>query len=412
MSEKGTIWEGLMQERYGELNTRLWLHDDYGYNPKDSNWWRDIMLIGANPMGLMEKIIVKLGDGGKTLFWKSRWLGNRALADQFPGLYAEISNKFDTVSSMGNWNNNVWSWNIIQSEEVLGLEATGEYSDLVQVLLGIQPRQNIIDLVVWPFENSRVFTVKSCYRLLMQVQGEADLEDSQKCALKIIWGSRCPSKIKIFGWRLILDRLPTRKQLMRRRIITQPQEVTCAFCGQGEEEIAHIMLYCPKLKLLWLKIQGWLDIQIPYVENCSSHLIKSVEELGRSMSNKRAGVVWLTACWCIWNHKNNIVFNSAELDIDEIFLKTLWFSWWWLAIGAKDRILFGVHLAMVDCMIKTEISCNFFIWDYELDEIEWKCGIKTIDSSLVVDCNKGEDMIGYMKDFGKEFIKEFGKEYA
>ncbi|XP_058753108.1 uncharacterized protein LOC131626295 [Vicia villosa] len=61
---------------------------------------------------------------------------------------------------------------------------------------------------------------------------------------------------------------------------------------------------------------------------------------------------------------------------------------------------------------KIEISCNLFIWDYELDEIEWKCGIKTIDNSLVVDCNKGEDMIGYMKDFGKEFRKEFGKEYA
>ncbi|CAK8568248.1 unnamed protein product [Lathyrus sativus] len=61
---------------------------------------------------------------------------------------------------------------------------------------------------------------------------------------------------------------------------------------------------------------------------------------------------------------------------------------------------------------KTRISCDLFIWDDELDEIEWKSGIKIVDNNLASDCNKGEDMIGSLREFGKEFAKDFGKEYA
>lgn len=39
-------------------------------------------------------------------------------------------------------------------------------------------------------------------------------------------------------------------------------------------------------------------------------------------------------------------------------------------------------------------------------------GIKTVDNILTGDCNKGEDMIGYLREFGKEFTKEFGKEFV
>lgn len=163
--------------------------------------------------------------------------------------------------------------------------------------------------------------MKSCYSLFKQVQGEVDMEDRQICALKIIWGSQCPSKIKIFGWQLVLNRLPSRKQLLRRRIITQPQEVKCVFCGQLDEDIIHLILHFTKLKWLWLETQGWLDIKVPHVANCRSYLIKNVEELGLSMPNKRFGAMWLTSCWCIWSHRNNILFNSSEFDIDEIFFK-------------------------------------------------------------------------------------------
>ncbi|CAI8598593.1 unnamed protein product [Vicia faba] len=265
LREKGTIWEGLMQERDEDLNKRLWLHDEVGYKPKDSNWWRDIMLLCDNPLGILKKISVKLGDGRKVPFWKSSWLGNGFLAEQFSALYHEISNKLDIVSSMGNWNNDMWSWNIIQREKCW----------------------------VWRRRESVVSSKRYCLE-----QGEADIEDRQKRALKIIRGSRRPSKIKIFGWRLVSDRLPTRKQLLQRGIITQSQDATCIFCNQIDEDIVHLMLHCSKLKLLWQKIQG-LDIQIPNVDNCSSHLIKSVEELGRKMSNNRSRVVWLIACWCI-----------------------------------------------------------------------------------------------------------------
>lgn len=62
--------------------------------------------------------------------------------------------------------------------------------------------------------------------------------------------------------------------------------------------------------------------------------------------------------------------------------------------------------------MQTGIICDLFIWDDELDEIEWKSGTKTVDNNLAGDCNKGEYMIGYLREFDKEFTKEFGKEYS
>lgn len=62
--------------------------------------------------------------------------------------------------------------------------------------------------------------------------------------------------------------------------------------------------------------------------------------------------------------------------------------------------------------MQAEISYDFFIWDDELDKIEGKSRIKAVENSLAGDCNKGEDMIGYLREFGKESTKEFEKEYA
>lgn len=132
------------------------------------------------------------------------------------------------------------------------------------------------------------------------------MEAGRKERMITIWGAYVHSKLKIFGWRLLQDKLSSRKQLLRRRIITQDQEVICVICNLQVEDINHLMLHCTKLNRLWSKVFLWLDLHSFTVDDCCSHLLKYVDLLKGKMSSNKVGVIWLTICWCIWKQKNDI----------------------------------------------------------------------------------------------------------
>jgi len=40
--------------------------------------------------------------------------------------------------------------------------------------------------------------------------------------------------------------------------------------------------------------------------------------------------VWATIVWCLWEHRNSIVFNQGVVDEEEVFQKAQLKSWLWL----------------------------------------------------------------------------------
>lgn len=59
----------------------------------------------------------------------------------------------------------------------------------------------------------------------------------------INWKSIVPSKVLVFSWRLLQNRLPTQTQLHRRGIITTLLDQACVLCGKEIEEYNHLFLY-------------------------------------------------------------------------------------------------------------------------------------------------------------------------
>jgi len=57
---------------------------------------------------------------------------------------------------------------------------------------------------------------------------------TQDEVFKAIWKLKMPSKVSIFAWRLIQDRLPTRNNLRR---CVEINDASCPFCRNHEEEI-------------------------------------------------------------------------------------------------------------------------------------------------------------------------------
>ncbi|XP_058723527.1 uncharacterized protein LOC131595241 [Vicia villosa] len=246
---------------------------------------------------------------------------------------------------MGNWSGAVWEWNIRSASEVLGLEATREHEELEILMHDIRLVENVNDQVVWPYDKYKKYSVASAYDLMLKARVDEASNVVLGAGNQLCWGAIVPSKLKIFGWRVLQDRLPTKKQLFSRGIITQIQDTLCIVCQQEVEDITHLLFQCGNLQNVWRRIYIWLEINLVPIGDCCNNFLSFVTGLAGMMSPRRAAAIWLTCCWCIWMQRNDIIFNDAEFDSEELFFRILWQSWWWLALEAKDRI-----------------ACNFYEW--------------------------------------------------
>ncbi|XP_058747125.1 uncharacterized protein LOC131620124 [Vicia villosa] len=150
---------------------------------------------------------------------------------------------------------------------------------------------------------------------------ESGLEEGQpeiKEALKILWNSWMPSKVKIFGWRLLKERLAAKYQLIKRHIIEDNDMSLCVFgCGQREDS-KHLFLNCQFLRMVWVIIMAWIGIEPVTGTDCCNHFLQVMESLKKCCSVRRAAGLWMDTCWCVWKERNDITFNNVVGDIDEI----------------------------------------------------------------------------------------------
>ena len=61
------------------------------------------------------------------------------------------------------------------------------------------------DRWVWVADQSSIYSTQSAYEVLWEGVAEENLED----CFRVLWKIRIPSKIAVFAWRLLRDRLPT-----------------------------------------------------------------------------------------------------------------------------------------------------------------------------------------------------------
>ncbi|CAM8956265.1 unnamed protein product [Rhodiola kirilowii] len=110
---------------------------------------------------------------------------------------------------------------------------------------------------LWKRGGSATFTVKEGYyiaceleRLKKESRGEQSDAKETRNFWRNYWKLKIPNKIKIFGWRLYHDCLPTMQNLVRRGCQVQNK---CGHCGARKEDAIHIFRDC-----WWIKglLQG------------------------------------------------------------------------------------------------------------------------------------------------------------
>ena len=65
-----------------------------------------------------------------------------------------------------------------------------------------------------------------------------------------------PGKIKHFIWKACSNSLPTKENLLRRRVL---QHSVCHLCARESEDVFHALWGCEKIHPTWDSDFGWVD---------------------------------------------------------------------------------------------------------------------------------------------------------
>ncbi|MCI39333.1 F-box family protein, partial [Trifolium medium] len=66
-----------------------------------------------------------------------------------------------------------------------------------------------------------------------------------------IWLSPAPSKIIVFSWQLLYDRLPSKTNLYRRGVVHDSGNQDCVWCVAKPESGIHLLLHCDFAQIVW-----------------------------------------------------------------------------------------------------------------------------------------------------------------
>ena len=100
------------------------------------------------------------------------------------------------------------------------------------------------DVLAWSFTKNGRYNMKSRYHVAKQLRmaestcGEALVQRTNNSLWSRIWKAKVPNKVRIFSWRACHNILPTKDNLVRKRVF---EDAHCCFCHRANETILHVL---------------------------------------------------------------------------------------------------------------------------------------------------------------------------
>jgi hypothetical protein len=223
----------LLKSRYypsGELT-------DTVFNQNTSPCWQGI----AYGLELLKQgIIWRIDTGTKVRIWHDNWLprGNHKVLGKANNL------RLRWVSDLINPATSTWHESMVRL-----ILHPPDADEVMCITIPSVPRD---DFIAWAHEKSGVFSMRSVYKLGLQMQEKGKQEatssmpEGDRSLWKLIWNAKVSPKLKVFGWKLASNTLGVKAHRCSRNMDVLP----CTICGM-EPELAHqAMVACPKAMAL------------------------------------------------------------------------------------------------------------------------------------------------------------------
>ena len=209
------------------------------------------------------------------------------------------------------------TWNINIIQQLYSQETTQHILSIPQPRI---PNFCTQDTIIWPHTPTGTYQLKKAYAILHQDSIHNTSLARQNSFWKVLWKLKLPHKILTFIWKIIHHAIPIKTELNTRGINCDP---TCSLCNASNESLDHLFLQCSFARALWLgvdiNIVSIIANNIP-MEQWIQNLAKKTQEAD---SNANALELILTTLWCIWTHRNNVIFEGKHpKPIDMLTIKS------------------------------------------------------------------------------------------
>jgi hypothetical protein len=275
-----------------------------------------------------EGVTKRVGNGTTTSFWFDPWVDGVPLRVRYQSLFQASDQCLDRVVDMGNWAMGDWEWEF-RWKTSLDLLDQDLLSDLIESLRQVN-LSSTEDQWCWRHEIGGSFSVKSAYLVLEdKARLQRPLPGIDFLNLARVWDSWATSKVIVFSWQLLQDRIPTRQNLRRRQVLVGATDSSCVFCGAVEESVDHIFVSCDRISSVWYRVSRWLGVE--YVSpNSIMQVFESFFGLGVGCRVRLGFIlVWHAVVWTILTSRNDIIFAGGSSTIDNIVDRVKLSSWKW-----------------------------------------------------------------------------------
>ncbi|KAL5193638.1 putative ribonuclease H protein [Glycine soja] len=246
-----------------------------------------------------------------------------SLMEKYPRLY-NISQQQNQYIQMGSTSDTGWEcqfqWRRFFLEGKIDMVA-----NFMQDIEGLIVQMQRQDVWSWEGDSSGGYTVGSAYWLL----DRDSADENQDAVFTTLWKLKVPSKASVFSWRLIRDKLPTKSNLRSRNV--EISDVNCPFCSNHVEDASHLFFSCVKIMPLWWVLMSWLNIAGVFPKTPRDHFLQhSYCNLKGIIRLLRWQIWWISLTWCIWHHRNRIVFSNDSFKGHKLMEDAIFFCWSWL----------------------------------------------------------------------------------
>ena len=242
--EEGAWWRSVLVAKYGL---------DWG------GWYsRDIP--GSHGVGLWKYIckgwqvfrshfIFDPGKGSKIRFLDDIWCGDRALKEDFPGLFIIASLKEASIADNMECSNGIIQWNI-QFTRLLHDWEVEVLASFYRCLYACKMRGVRDDKLRWLPSCKGIFEVKSFYRVLSPPRPSS-------FPWKSIWRSKAPPRVAFFAWTAARGKILTLDNFRKRGMVVLNH---CWLCESDGESVDHLLLHYGAARALWNAFFAWFGL--------------------------------------------------------------------------------------------------------------------------------------------------------
>lgn len=255
------------------------------------------------------------------------------LAVKYPRLYSISMQQHQLIRSMGIFRDREWEWNFAWRRALFDSEITSAANFLKDVA-EFKIQQQISDSWEWSADSEGHYSTRSAYDLI----GEGAGDRRQEECFEKLWRMKVPARFLVFGWRLLRDRLPTRKNLQRRQI--HLTDSLCPLCRIHQEDASHLFFHCSKVQPIWWESMSWLQLKGASPLNPKQHFLHHLGLQPAGVRNSRWQCWWIALTSSIWKFRNSIIFSNGTFDANKLFEEAIFLLWSWLRGFEKD---FSVH---------------------------------------------------------------------